>query len=107
MLVVHGLRTLEIGTRQAGKLVNTTAGIATFDAGVATAIYDATITTPASGTTNGGMIARYVDATHYWYLALDDTNNKVYLYEINGSEPGDKRIDEPRHSRQTRLTRFD
>jgi hypothetical protein len=75
-----------------GVLKATAAGIATFDAGVTTAIYDATITTPASGTTNGGMVARYVDSTHYWYLALDDDDNLMRLYEANGSEPGDLRI---------------
>lgn len=74
------------------KVVATAAGMATFDAGISTALYDCTITTPASGTTNGGMLARYVDATHYWYLALDDDDNLMKLYEANGSEPGDLRI---------------
>lgn len=82
-----------------GKLVATALGIATFEAGTSTAIYDATITTPASGTTNGGMIARYVDGTHFWYLALDDTNNKMKLYECDddacvAGDEGDLRIDD-------------
>ena len=82
-----------------GVLVNTALGIATFDSGVSTAIYDANIKTPASGTTNGGMIARYVDNTHFWYVALDDTNDKVYLYECDddacvAGDEGDKRIDD-------------
>jgi hypothetical protein len=52
------------------KVVATTAGLATFDAGVAYAMYDAAITLPGSGTSPGGLIMKYKDADEFWYAKI-------------------------------------
>jgi hypothetical protein len=79
-------------TIQSNKAQIGTAGISTFDSGISNVMYNAKLTMPASGTTGGGMVARYVDSTHYWYVqAVAGTSNNVKLVEANGSEPGDTR----------------
>lgn len=68
-----------------GKVVNTMAGIATFDPSLTTGMYDVTVTMPASGTTAGGLVARYTDSSNYWYVALSvGSSNNVVLNEDSG-----------------------
>ena len=56
-----------------GTLKATALGIATFT-GLADCLYDAKITTPASGTTAGGLVLRVTDLTgaseDYWYVKI-------------------------------------
>ena len=56
-----------------GTLKATTLGIATFT-GLADCLYDAKITTPAAGTTAGGLVLRVTDLTgaseDYWYVKI-------------------------------------
>jgi len=65
------------------------AGIATFDAGVSDMLFDVTVTTPASGTTPGGLVVRYTDDNNYWYVKItpgtDGTDFE--LIEVNGGTP--------------------
>lgn len=75
-----------------GKALSTTAGIATFAGPSNYVLYDTKVTMPASGTTGSGLIVRWVDSTHYWYVQLvAGTTDNVKLIEVNGSEPGDTR----------------